>query len=331
MTAKMRQGPAPGTLYRIAAGALSIVMLAVLAVASARAAQPASRADLPVVKVRNNFYMIAGDGGNIGVQVGVDGVVLVNAGTEAGTGQLLAAVKQLSPLPIRYIIDTNADAETVGGNAQVAAAGRTLFHAPIGPGASILSYDTVLARMAEAGGQYPDSGWPTEAYVTQRDTLYLNDEPIVIEHEPAAHSDGDSVVLFRRSDVVMAGEVMDMTSFPVIDLAHGGSIDGEIAALNALLEMTIGPTPLIYEYNGTYVVPGHGRVCDQWEVVNYRDMVVIVRDTIADMMKRHMTLAQIEESHPARAYEPRYGSSSGPWTTNMFIEAVYRSLAAKKK
>ncbi len=314
-------------VQRAVAAALSIVVLTGLGVACGRAAEPAT-GNLDVLHVHKNVYMITGDGANIGVQVGVDGVVLVNAGTAAGTDRLLAAVKTISPLPIRYIIDTDADAESVGGNAAVAAAGVTLFHAPIGPGASILAHDTVLARIAQGG--YPPGGWPTDAYLTDRTTLYINDEPIVVFNQPAAHSDSDSFVLFRSSDVVYAGDVIDMTRFPVIDLAHGGSIQGEIDALNNLLQLSVGPSPLIYEYNGTDVIPGHGRICDQWEVTYYRDMMVILRDTITSMMKRHMTLEQIEAADPAKAYERQYGSTTGPWTTNMFVDAIYKSLGAKK-
>jgi cyclase len=312
-------------VQRALAAALSIAILTGLGAVSVRAAETGND-DLDVLHVRKSVYMISGDGENIAAQVGIDGVVLVNAGTAAGTDRLLAAVKKISPLPIRYIIDTNADADAVGGNANVAAAGITLFHAPLGPGASIVSYDTVLARMAATKGQpggFPDSGWPTDAYLLNRTTLYINGEPIEIYHEPAAHTDGDSVVLFRSDDVVYAGGVMDKTAFPLIDLANGGSVQGEIDALDHLLQLADPPTPLIYEYVGTAVIPDHGRVCDQWEVVDYRDMVVKVRDTIAHMMKQHMTLRQIEAARPARSY-PQYKSA------DMFIEAVYKDLSTKK-
>ncbi|HWG76669.1 MAG TPA: hypothetical protein VN660_07720 [Steroidobacteraceae bacterium] len=313
------------TVQRALAAALSIVVFAGLGVASAHA-EDAAGGDLDVLHVRKNVYVIAGDGQNIAAQVGVDGVLLANAGTAAGTERLLAAVKKISPLPIRYIIDTNADADVVGGNSSIAAAGVSLFHAPLGPGASIVSYDTVLARMAATKGQpggFPDSGWPNDAYLVNRTTLYINDEPVEIYHEPAAHSDGDSVVLFRSDDVVFAGAVMDKTAFPTIDLANGGSVQGEIDALNHLLQLVDPPTPLIYEYVGTQVIPEHGRVCDQWEVVDYRDMVVKVRDTIAYMMKQHMTLRQIEAANPTRSY-PQYKSADA------FVEAVYKDLSTKK-
>ena len=305
---------------------LAIAVLAGLGVVCAHA-QERANGDLDVLRVRNNVYVIAGDGQNIAAQIGVDGVVLVNAGTAAGTDGLLATLKKLSPLPVRYIVDTNADADAVGGNADVAAAGVSLFHAPLGPGASIVSYDAVLARMAATRGQpggFPDSGWPTDAYLVNRTSIYINGEPIEIYHEPAAHTDGDSVVLFRSDDVVFAGGVMDKTAFPSIDLAHGGSVQGEIDALNHLLQLTDPPTPLIYEYVGTAVVPEHGRVCDQWEVVDYRDMVVKVRDTIAYMLKQHMTLRQIEAANPARSY-PQYKSA------DQFVEAAYRELTTRKR
>ncbi len=318
-------------VHRAVAAALSVVMLGALGVVSAGAAEP-GHGDLDVLKVRQNqnFYVIAGDGENIGVQIGRDGVVLVNAGAEAGVPDLLAAVKQISPLPIRYVFDTDGDQGVVGGNAAVAAAGRTLFNAPKGPGAEIFASANVIEQLAEVSG-YPSSGWPTDTFLPQEAlrSFYINDEPIVVTH--AAAAPGDSFVEFRRADVVMAGEVMDMTRFPMIDLAHGGSIDGEIAALNELLQIALPPSPFLYEYNGTYVIPAHGRVSDQWEVVDYRDMVKIIRDTIADMMKRHMTLDQVEAADPTRAYESRFGSTTGPWTTNMFVAAVYHSLQAAKK
>ncbi len=321
-------------VHRAVAAVLSVVVLGLCGLASAQAADP-DNGDLEVVPVNKNIYMIPGDGGNVLVQVGVDGVVLVNAGAADGTDRLLATVKKITPLPIRYIIDTDGDADSAGGNSAIAAAGQSLYNPPIGPGASILAFSTVLARVAQTPG-YPDSGWPTEAFLSSQYSLIINGEPIVVFHQPTAHSDGDSFVLFRNSNVVDAGNVMDMSRFPVIDLAHGGSIRGEIDALDNLLQLAIAPAPLVYDYNdnATAVIPAHGRVCEQWEVVDYRDMVVIITDTIADMMKRHMTLQQIEAADPAKAYEARYGSTTGPWTTNMFVAAVYHSLQAanaKKK
>ena len=160
--------------------------------------------------------------------------------------------------------------------------------------------------------------------------MYLNSEGIEILHQPAAHTDGDAMVFFRRSDVVVAGDILDTTRFPVIDVALGGSIQGEIDALNKLIDLTIAPTPFIYKDVGTYVIPGHGRVSEQMEVVDYRDMVVLVRDVVADLIKQGKTLDQIKAARPALPYETRYGSQTGPWTTNAFVEAIYKSLIQKK-
>ena len=294
---------------------------------------------IDVVKVRQNFYMLSGAGGNIGAQIGADGVVLVNAGNGMMTDQVLAALKKITPLPIRYVIDTNADADFVSGNSKLSKAGQTIFTNTLGGGAgdrgaAILAHDSVLNRMSATVGKstlFPTEDWPTEAFYPKRQTLRMNEEGIEVLYQPAAHSDADSFVFFRGSDVVVAGDVIDTTHFPVIDVAHGGSIQGEIDALNKLIELTVAPTPFIYRGVGTYVIPGHGRVCEQMEIVDYRDMVVIVRDVIADLIKQGKTLGQIKEASPAKPYETQFGSNTGPWTTDMFIEAIYKSLTAPKK
>lgn len=294
---------------------------------------------IDVVKVRQNFYMLSGAGGNIGAQIGSDGVVLVNAGNGMMTDQVLAALKKLTPLPIRYVIDTNADADFVSGNSKLSKAGQTIFTNTLGGGAgdrgaAILAHDSILNRMSATVGKstlFPTEDWPTEAFYPKRQTLRMNDEGIEVLYQPAAHSDADSFVFFRGSDVVVAGDVLDTTHFPVVDTAHGGSIQGEIDALNKLIELTVAPTPFIYRGVGTYVIPGHGRLCEQMELVDYRDMVVIVRDVIADLIKQGKTLGQIKEASPAKPYETQYGSNTGAWTTDMFIEAIYKSLTAPKK
>ena len=325
--------------YGITGWTVAALGLMVCGAFSAKAAEPENGLD--VVQVRPNFYMIAGAGGNIGVQIGSDGVVLASAGAEAATGQVLAAIKNLTKLPIRYVIDVNADADFVGGNEKLAKAGFTIFTNALGNAgvagtmtnggsASILAHQSILNRMSarDSKPSYPGDAWPTEAFLQQRKALRMNDEGIEVLYQPAAHTDADSFVLFRRSDVVVAGDVMDTTRFPVIDLAKGGSIQGEIDALNKLIDLTIAPTPYIYKDVGTYVIPGHGRLCEQMEVVDYRDMVVLVRDVVADLIKQGKTLDQIKAARPALPYETRYGTQPG--VTNSFIEAVYKSLTAKK-
>jgi cyclase len=296
---------------------------------------------LDVIQVRPNFYMIAGAGGNIGVEIGSDGIVLVNAGTDAASGEVLAALHKITPLPIRYIIDTNAEADFVGGNGKLAKAGRTIFTNVLGNpalaeamtnggAAAILAHDSILQRMSAPTGKtapFPDDALPTEAFYPNRYTLRMNGEGIEVMHEPAAHTNADSFVLFRGSDVVVAGDILDKTRFPVIDVANGGSIQGEIDALNKLIELAIPPTPFIYSGPGTYVIPGHGRLCEQMEVVDYRDMVVVVRDGVADLIKQGMTLDQIKAAHPAKAFETQYGREAG--STDAFVEAIYQGLVKK--
>jgi cyclase len=318
-----------------------VAAITLLASSASRAAEPES-GDLDVVRVRPNFYMIAGAGGNIGVQLGSDGVVLVNAGTEAASGKVLAALRKITPLPIRYVIDTNAEADFVGGNGKLAKAGQTIFTNVLGNpavadamtnggAAAILAHDSVLQRMSAPTGKtapFPNDALPTEAFYAKRYTLRMNDEGIEALYQPAAHSDADTFVFFRGSDVVVAGDILDKTRFPVIDVANGGSIQGEIDALNKLIDLAIPPTPFIYKGVGTYVIPGHGRVCEQMEVVDYRDMVVVVRDVIADMLKQGMTLDQIKAASPAKPYETQYGTQEG--STSAFVEAIYKSLTVKK-
>jgi cyclase len=304
-------------------------------------AQSGEKAALETVQLRPNFYMIGGAGGNIGVQVGTDGVVLADAGRADRADEVIAAVKKITDKPIRYIIDTNADADHVGGNAKVAKAGKTFFNVggrggemalamTNGGAAAILAPDEVLNRMSETVGNAPAfsaDGWPTEAFFQERKAIYLNHEGIEILRQPAAHSDADSFVFFRGSDVVMAGDVLDTTQFPRIDLAHGGSVQGEIDALNRLMKIAIVSIPLVNQEGGTYVISGHGRICDQLDVVDYRDMVVIVRDNVRDLIKQGKTLDQIKAARPAKAYETQYGTVPG--STNAFIEAIYKNLTAK--
>jgi cyclase len=317
--------------------AAGLFLTALLGAQQRQNASSVDASDLEVFQVRPNFYVIGGAGANISVQAGQDGVIVVDAGTAAQADLVVSAIKKLSPQPIRYVIDTSADADHVGGNERIAKAGRTLFNTnnPFSESmtnngaAAILSAEKVLTRMSAPTGQqspFPTAAWPTETFPQRRKYMYLNDEGIEVFHQPAAHTDGDSIVFFRRSDVVVAGDILDTTRFPIIDVPRGGSIQGEIDALNRLVELAIPSVPLVSREAGTLVIPGHGRICDQLDVVEYRDMVTIVRDRIRDLIKEGKTLDQIQATSPTRGYTRRYGSDSGPWTTKMFVEAVYKSL-----
>ena len=311
---------------------------------AARAQQNASQ-ELDVVRVRPNFYVIAGAGGNIAVQTGPEGTVVVNAGTAEAAGRAVAAIKKATDQPIRYIIDTSADRDFVGGNAVLARAGRNIVAAGTEPlneferdatggyPATIVSTEQILVRMSALNGQkaaYPSEAWPQETFPDRRKDYYMNHEGIQIYREPPAHSDSDSIVLFRGSDVVVTGDIIDANRFPVIDIASGGGIQGEVEALNQVIDLSFRPMPFVFAEGGTYVVPGHGRIYDRQDAVEYRDMVVTIRDIIQDMIQRGMTLPQIKEASPAKAYEREYGAKSGSWTTDDFVEAVYKGLTEKK-
>jgi cyclase len=296
--------------------------------------QNVDNVDVHVLHVQGNVYMLVGAGGNITLQVGDEGVLLVDTSVEQMSDKVLAAIRSLSDKPIRYIINTHAHADHVGGNAAIAKVGATIAGGNMGvganTGASILAHQNVLDRMTAPTGQQsptPTAAWPTDTYVTKRKELFFNGEAIEIIHQPAAHTDGDSLVFFRRSDVLSSGDLFGTITYPVIDLERGGNIQGIVDALNAMLDITI---PKDKQEGGTYVIPGHGRLCDEADLLEYRDMVTIVRDRIQDLVKKGMTLAQVKAARPTLDYDGRYGAKTGPWTTDMFIEAVYRNLSAAK-
>jgi cyclase len=326
--------------------ALGVLLAGFVSVVAAQGGRTAPADGVEVLQLRPNVFMVAGTGANVTVQVGEDGVIVVDSGSAMSSGQLLAEIKKITSAPIRYVINTSAGADHVGGNEAVSKAGITLLGTRVtglagsanfngsGPGpASILAIEQVLTRMSAPTGQtspYSVASWPTETFPFGRKNMYLNGEGIEMVHQPAAHSDGDAIVFFRRSDVIVAGDIIDARRFPMIDVAKGGSIQGELDALNRLTEMAIPSVPIITREDGTLVVPGHGRVYDQFDVVAYRDMVTIIRDRVRDMMAAGMTLDQIKAAGPAKGYSGRYGSDSGPWTTNAFIEAIHRSLSQVK-
>ena len=289
---------------------------------------------LDVVQIRPNFYMIAGAGGNIAVQFGRQGTIVVDSGTAEMADAVMAAIKKLTDGPIRYVINTGADPDHVAGNAKLSLGGHALGSGVITGGAApVIGVEDIVDRMSVlVGGKplYPVEAVPSESFSRKQKALYVNDDPIIVMRQFAAHSDSDTIVFFRRSDVVVTGDVFDPTRFPVIDIEHGGSIQGEIAALNGLIDLVVSSVPIPVNEGGTLVVPGHGRVCEQAEVVDYRDMVTTVRNTIQRFIDKGMTLDQIKAANPTAGFRNQYGSDTGSWTTDMFVEAVYKGLVGKK-
>jgi glyoxylase-like metal-dependent hydrolase (beta-lactamase superfamily II) len=318
--------------------------MAMRVAASSVAPEPAPEPATPVhsgihvQRVRGSIYMLSGAGGNITIDAGSEGVLLVDSGLAAMTDQVLAELAKISDKPVRYIIDTHLDPDHTGGNEPIAKLGQTIAGGDVTnltddarEGAKVIAQQEVLDRMSAPDGDKPPSPFgtlPTDTYFGSKKDLFFNDEGIRIVHPKAAHTDGDSMVFFRRSDVISTGDIFTTTGYPVIDLAHGGSIQGELDALNQVLGMVITARN---EEAGTYIIPGHGRLSDAAEVAYYRDMVTIIRDRILDMKKKGMTLDQVQAAKPTRDYDSRWGATAGPWTTHMFVEAVYTSLGQKGK
>ena len=288
-------------------------------------AQPPQNFDsvqIQVLPVRANVYMLVGAGGNITVQTGKEGVLLVDTQFGPLAPKIAAEIRKLSMGPIRFIVNTHVHPDHTGGNEAFAKMIRPDPTEPL----AIIAQENVLKRMTapEVQPPAPDAGLPVDEYFTRFKDLHFNNEAIFVYHEPRAHTDGDSVVLFRGSDVVAVGDLFSPDSYPFLDLERGGSVQGEIDALNHILELTV---PAHTQEGGTYVVPGHGRLCDEADVVEYRDMVVIVRDRILDMLKRSLTLDQIKAAKPTLDYDGRYASAF--MTADRFVESVYRSLTQK--
>jgi cyclase len=300
--------------------------------AGAPRAENLEAAEVHTLHVQGNVYMLVGAGGNVTVQTGDDGVLLVDTSTAAMSDKIVAAIRKLSDKPIRYIINTHYHPDHTGGNEKIARIGSTIAGGNVGigagVGAGVIAHEHVLNRMsAPTGAEAPTpfAAWPTDTFFTRQKELFFNGEAIQIIHQPAAHTDGDTLVFFRRSDVISAGDLFVTTTFPVIDGSAGGSIGGVIEGLNRILDIAI---PREKQEGGTYVIPGHGRLCDEADVLEYRDMTTIIRDRILDMIGKGMTLEQVKAARPTLDYDGRYADAV--WTKDRFIEAVYRSLEDAK-
>ena len=291
--------------------------------------------------VAGNVHLFAGTGANVVVQAGDEGLVFVDTSEATASDRLLAEARSLTSKPIRYVIDTSGDADHVGGNQVIADAGLNFATPPpnqVGPGAAargaggpgrtsgaqVYAHEATLNRMSTQGSPVPFALWPTDTFFTMKKTLYFNGEAIELLHQPAAHTDGDVMVWFRRSDVIATGDVYTPDRFPWFDAGRGGSLQGLIDALNRIIDITV---PRFNQQGGTLVVPGHGRIGNESDVVEYRDMATIIRDRFQSMVDKRMTLEQVKAAKPLLDYDGVYGATTGPWTTDQFIEAVYRDLS----
>ena len=290
--------------------------------------------EVRVWPVQGNVYLAVGGFANAAFSVGEDGVLVVDTLVEPLADTFIAEIRKVAGnKPIRYVINTHVHGDHTGGNVKVAAAGQSVaggtFAGQAGPAtdaAFIWAHENVMKRMStppQGQPEIPFAAWPTDTFFTAEKELYFNGEAVQVLHQPAAHTDGDSIVFFRKSDVVVAGDAFVTTTFPIVNLAQGGSLNGTVDALNRIIDLTV---PKDKQEGGTYVIPGHGRLTDEADVVDYRDMVTIIRDRLDDAVKKGMTLDQVKAARLVRDYEGRYGGTTGFWTTDAFVEAAYQSL-----
>lgn len=296
--------------------------------------------DIGVLHVRGNVYMLVGTHSNTTLQIGEQGILVVDTMTEAEAAPLLAAIQELSDQPIRHVINTHAHPDHIGSNLAVSTAGDGLFNRnasinvntpssdPASGSAPIYAHENALNAISAMEPPLPFDAWPTSTYFTESKDLYFNGEAVRLFHRPHAHTDGDSIVQFRGSDVISTGDIFVTTGYPFIDVESGGSIEGIIAALNHIIDIAV---PEALQEGGTLIIPGKGRLCDESEVVEYRDMLTISRNMIQERIDEGMTLAQVQASRPTFGFDPRYGSESGAWTTEQFVAAIYDELTQTRK
>jgi glyoxylase-like metal-dependent hydrolase (beta-lactamase superfamily II) len=315
-------------MTRALAVALGAAFAAAITVVHAQQPPGAGAAPLDILPAQNGIHLIGAAGGNIVVQVGAQGVLVVDTGAAGMTDAVRAAIRTISDRPIRYVINTSGDADHTAGNAALSSdeGANEAFNVPGNFGfrveqAPIVATEASYRRLSEA---MPFAAWPTSTFFSPKKTMWF-DGGIEILAMPAAHTDGDLIVHFRQADVIAAGDVYVTTGYPVIDIPRGGSIQGIIDAANRIIDITI---PRFNQQGGTLVVPGHGRMTDAADVAYYRDMVTIMHDRVREMTSRGMTLPQIKTARLTRDYDGRFGKSPS-WTPDMFVEAIYRSLSPK--
>ncbi len=305
--------------------------------ATARKPAPAPDNEVHALHVQGNVWMLTGGGVNAAVQIGSEGVLVVDTMSAGLADRLVAEVKKLAgDKPIRWIVNTHVDPDHTGGNGKVAEAGESIIAGNFANQAGgqtaanfakILTHENVEARMVKVQPALPTSAMPTDTFFTDEFEMHFNGEAVQFIHVPNAHTDGDVMVFFRKSDVLVAGDAFSTTSFPVVDLESGGSLNGVVKTLNRVLDITV---PEDKQEGGTYVIPGHGRLTDEADVVEYRDMMTIIRDRVQNAIDKGMTLEQVKAARLLRDYEGRYGAATGLATPDAFVETAYRSLKEDK-
>ena len=316
-----------GVLLRVVLLGLVAGLCSAPSFAVAQTSGPANGLAVEVLPIRDNMFMFVTKGSNITVQLGRDGVLVVDSSYPELAEDVFAEIRKLSDGKLRFMINTSASPDHTGGNWALGKRGGSVadrtydaFSSTI-TGAIIYAHENVLNTMSSRGDSADT--WPTDTYFVDQADLYFNDDSIKMYYVPAAHSDGDTVVHFRRADVVSTGEIFLTTSYPHIDIDHGGTINGIIAGLNLVLRVTV---PAALQEDGTLVVPGHGRLCDEADVVEYRDMLTVIRDRVRNMKEQGMSFEEVWSGRPGLDYDARYGAADGPSSPREFIRRVYETL-----
>ncbi len=303
---------------------------------------------LEVLPVLGNVYLIAGGKTNVAVQVGDEGALVVDTATAEISDQIVTAIGVLTKAPIAYIVNTGFDPDRFGGNDKLSNAGwnptlarpaltgpGTRRPAPVGAanapqrqeGATIFAHENMLNRMSapgQAGVALPFALWPTNTFFTPRKTFSFNKEAIELIHTPSAYTDGDVMVFFRQSDVIVTGGVLNAVGYAPFDPGRGGSIKGVLSALNDIIDRAV---PRFNQQAGTRIVPGKGRILNEADVVEYRDMITIIHDRVKLGVEKRMTLAQIQAQQPTLDYDGLYSTSA--LTGEKYVEAIYNELKKK--
>jgi glyoxylase-like metal-dependent hydrolase (beta-lactamase superfamily II) len=274
-----------------------------------------------ITAVRDGVYMLAGAGGNIVVQAGGDGVLLVDTQYAALGPKNLAAVRSVTAAPIKYVINTHGHSDHVGGNAFFRGydtAGEEL-RADADPQPAILAHENVVPDM-QAGG-FGAAWLPSELY-SATTVVAFNGDRVALLHQPAAHTGGDTIVHFEKAGIIAAGDIYNGLGYPQIDRWKGGSTQGVLAGLDRLIELA---TPGGGRAE-TLVVPGHGAVAAPADVAAYRDMVATIVGRVERMIAAGMSLEQIQAARPTSDYDERYEPESGNWTPASFVAAIHHDL-----
>jgi len=282
--------------------------------------------NIEVLPVQGSVYMVAGAGSNVTVQVGSDALLVVDTNEAAMSDKLLAAIKTISPLPIRFIVNTSGDADHVGGNERFANSSGTIVNAFLQQGARVYASEATYERVTnpkDGSSAMPVALWPTDSFAAPIKSLFVTGEPVVLMHQPAAHTSGDLLVFFRKSDVISAGDLFVTNSYPVIDVKNGGTMSGYLDGLNTLIDLAV---PEFNSMGGTRVIPGHGRIANEIDLVEYRDAMTIIADRVTQLVLEGKTAEQVKAAGVSIDYDGIFGATSGPWTTDMFIDAVYQEV-----